>query len=127
MNSLTGGADKDLFKRRVEAKASVFQIGQAVAAMAGKTGLMIFDEIPQGPLLSLVGRKKKATLFLIGNPLIANEIFEQDPPVGLYVPLRLFVLSDYHDRTYIEYDKPSSLLAQFGDERILAGGKMLDQ
>ncbi|WP_460206121.1 DUF302 domain-containing protein [Scytonema sp. NUACC21] len=43
----------------------------------------------------------KAKLYVIGNPLIAKQMLEQNLGVGLYVPLRLFVYEDQKGRTQI--------------------------
>jgi uncharacterized protein (DUF302 family) len=74
----------------------------------------------------LLATAKKATLFVLGNPLIANRIFGHDLAAGLHVPLRLYVFSDTSGKTCIEYDKPSSLLNQFKNENVLAIAGMLD-
>ncbi len=53
--------------------------------------------------------------------------FEQTHGVGLYVPLRVFVYTDEAGKTYVAYDKPSTLLSQFHNEKISMIAGMLDQ
>ncbi|WP_254174033.1 DUF302 domain-containing protein [Planktothrix pseudagardhii] len=95
--------------------------------MVGKNDLMIFTHLESGKVLSLCGKFKQAKLYIMGNPLIANQMFEEDPAVGLYVPLRLFVYDEYNGKTYITYDQPSSLLGRFENPKILRVAEMLDQ
>jgi uncharacterized protein (DUF302 family) len=78
-------------------------------------------------MLSMTGLSVKATLFLIGNPNVGKQLFEQDRGVGLYVPLRLFVFTDAQGKTHVAYDKPSAELSQFSNEKVGMVGKMLDQ
>ncbi len=47
--------------------------------------------------------------------------------MGLYVPLRIFVYSDERGKTHVSYDKPSTLLAQFGNPKLEMIAQMLDQ
>ncbi len=78
-------------------------------------------------MLSMAGLQLKAKLFLVGNPNVGKQLFEQDHAVGLYVPLRIFVFADANGKTFVEYDKPSAVLAQFGNEKIGMVAKMLDE
>jgi uncharacterized protein (DUF302 family) len=77
-------------------------------------------------MLSMTGLNLKATLFLVGNPTVGKKLFDQNHGVGLYVPLRVFVY-EANEKTFISYDKPSSLLGQFNDKQIDMVAKMLDQ
>ncbi len=78
-------------------------------------------------MLSMAGLRLKATLFLVGNPMVGKKLFEQDHGVGLYVPIRVFVTEGKDGKTYVSYDKPSVLLKQFGNSQIDMTASMLDQ
>lgn len=67
-------------------------------------------------MLSMTGLSLKATLFVVGNPTVGNQLFEQDHDVGLYVPLRVFVYTDVSG--LVSYDRPTALLGQFQNEKI---------
>ena len=96
--------------------------------MAGKSGLMLFCAIGTGKLLSLLGEKRKAIQYIVGNPLIAIQMTEHNVGAGLYAPLRVLIYEDERRNTCLEYDKPSSLFGQFDDDRIgSVGGSQLDQ
>ena len=61
------------------------------------------------------------------NPTVGKQLFEQDHGVGLYVPLRVFVYTDAAGKTFVSYDRPSAILAQFRNEKIGMVAQMLDQ
>jgi Uncharacterized conserved protein len=103
------------------------EVAKAVKSLVAKNGMMVMAEVDQGKMLSMTGMSLKATLFVIGNPTVGKQLFEQDHAVGLYVPLRIFVYSDQSGKTRLAYDKPSSLLSQFGNEKITMAAQMLDQ
>ena len=111
----------------VESGKSFADVSGAVKKMVAGNGMMVMAEVDQGKMLSMTGLKLEAKLFLIGNPNVGKKLFQRNKGVGLYVPLRIFVYSDGHGKTFISYDKPSSLLAQFGDSEIKKVGGMLDQ
>lgn len=111
----------------VESGKSFDDVTKAVKNLVAKNGMMVMAEVDQGKMLSMTGLQLKATLFLIGNPNIGKQLFEQDHAVGLYVPLRLSVYSDANGKTFVEYDKPSTVLGQFQNEKIGMIGKMLDE
>jgi uncharacterized protein (DUF302 family) len=90
-------------------------------------GMMIMATVDQGNMLSMTGLKLKATLFLVGNPTVGKKVFEQNHGAGLYMPLRVYVYEDKDGKTYVSYDKPSSLLAQFDNQEINQTAAMLDQ
>jgi uncharacterized protein (DUF302 family) len=127
IESMVGKANNLIFQKLIDANASFTEVENAVKSMVGKNDLMIFTHLESGKVLSLCGKFKQARLYIIGNPLIANQMFEEDPAVGLYVPLRLFVYDEYNGKTYITYDKPSSLLSRFENLKILKVAEMLDQ
>ena len=93
----------------------------------GQGGMMIMATVDQGNMLSMTGLKLKATLFLVGNPTVGKKVFEQNHGAGLYLPLRVFVYEDKDGKTYVSYDKPSSLLTQFNSPEINQTAAMLDQ
>lgn len=90
-------------------------------------GMMIMATVDQGNMLSMTGLKLKATLFLVGNPTVGKKVFEQNHGAGLYLPLRVYVYEDRDGKTYVSYDRPSSVLAQFDNQEINQTASMLDQ
>ncbi len=111
----------------VESGKSFEDVTEALTGLVAKNGMMVMADVDQGNMLSMTGFKLKAHLFLVGNPTVGKQLFEQSHAVGLYVPLRVFVYADAGGKTYVEYDRPSALLGQFQDEKIGMVAQMLDQ
>ena len=62
--------------------------------MVGPSGFMLFRTSDHGALLRLVGQKKKAVQYLVGNPLFAIQMTQHDVRAGLYAPLRVLLYED---------------------------------
>lgn len=95
--------------------------------MAGPSGFMLFGTQNHGALLRLAGQKRKAIQYVVGNPLFALQITRHDIGASLYAPLRALIYEDEQGQTCVEYDRPSSLFGQFGDDRISPTAVMLDR
>jgi uncharacterized protein (DUF302 family) len=111
----------------VASDKSFEQVTGAVKSLVAKNGMMVMAEVNQGKMLSMTGLSLKATLFVVGNPTVGKQLFEQDRGVGLYVPLRVFVYANASGKTFVSYDRPSALLGQFQNEKIGMVAQMLDQ
>lgn len=111
--SLTAGSDAEALRVRIE-------------AMAGPSGFMLFGTNDHGSLLRLADQKRKAIQFVVGNPLFALRMTRHDIRASLYAPLRVLIYENEEGKTCVEYDRPSSLFGQFGDERIGPTATMLD-
>jgi uncharacterized protein (DUF302 family) len=111
----------------VASSKSFDQVTDALKSLVAKNGMMVMAQVDQGKMLSMTGLSLKATLFLVGNPTVGKQLFEQNHAVGLYVPLRISVYEDTDGKTYVEFDKPSTLLAQFKNDKIGMIAQMLDE
>ena len=111
---LRNGADPESVRTRLE-------------GMTGPSGFMLFQTSDHGALLRLAGQKKKALQYLLGNPLFAMQMTQHDIRAGLYAPLRVLLYEDERGKTCVEYDKPSSLFGQFGNDQISPTAAMLDK
>ena len=112
--SLAGSGDSEGVRARIE-------------AMAGPSGFMLFGTSDHGVLLRLAGQKRKAVQYVVGNPLFALRMTQHDIRAGLYAPLRVLIYENEDGNTCLEYDRPSSLFGQFGDERVAPTAAMLDR
>lgn len=101
---------------------------QARAKAYGDHGprLSIFGARDHGALLAIAGQRRQALQYEIGNPLTASRMTRHQLGAALYAPLRVLLREDDLGHGVFEYDLPSSLFGQFGDERVTAIGKMLD-
>jgi len=88
--------------------------------------LWIFLMRNHGEVTGADRQKSKAMQHEIGNPLTAERMTRHALAAGLYAPLRVILYEDASDRAVFEYDLPSSLFAQFGDERVVEVGRELD-
>lgn len=127
--SLAAAADTSFAGVRVTvaSEKSFDQVTGALKSAVSQNGMMVMAEVDQGQMLSMTGLTLKATLFLVGNPTVGKQLFEQDHAVGLYVPLRVFVYGGPDGKTYVSYDRPSALLGQFENEGIGMAATMLDE
>jgi uncharacterized protein (DUF302 family) len=111
--SLAAGEDAEKDRAKIE-------------AMVGPSGFMLFRTSDHGALLRLAGQKKKAIQYLVGNPLFAVQMTRHDIRASLYAPLRVLLYENEKGKTCVEYDKPSSLFGQFGNEKVTEVATMLD-
>jgi hypothetical protein len=52
---------------------------------------------------------------------------QHDIRASLYAPLRVLIYDNNERKTCVEYDRPSSLFGQFGNDRIAPTAAMLDR
>jgi uncharacterized protein (DUF302 family) len=57
-------------------------------------GLMIIARVDLGGVASLSGHETRCSLYLVGNPLIANQIISIDLRGSFYVPFRVALYDD---------------------------------
>ena len=88
--------------------------------------LAIFSARDHGGLLRTAGLARMAVQYEIGNPLTASRMTQHRMAAALYAPLRVLLYENEAGRAVFEYDRPSSLFGQFGDERVTAVGRELD-
>ena len=88
--------------------------------------LFIFLKRDHGALLQIAGRPRKALQYEIGNPLTATRMTRHQLPAALYAPLRVVLYENAAGGATFEYDRPSTLFGQFGDEQVAAVGRELD-
>ena len=101
-------------------------IGRAREALQRGPELAIFSARDHGGLLRIAGLARKAVQYEIGNPLTATRMTQHQLPASLYAPLRVVLYESEAGHAVFEYDRPSSLFGQFGDERVTAVARELD-
>ena len=88
--------------------------------------LVIFQKRDHGALLQVTGRPRNALQYEIVNPYTASKMTRHRLAAGLYAPLRVILYEDETGGSILEYDRPSSLFGQYGDERVMEVGRYLD-
>jgi uncharacterized protein (DUF302 family) len=101
-------------------------IARANEALQRGPELAIFSARDHGGLLRVAGQARKAVQYDIGNPLTATRMTRHRLPASLYAPLRVLLYENEAGLAVFEYDRPSSLSGQFGDERVTTVGRELD-
>ena len=101
-------------------------IERAKEALQRGPDLAIFSARDHGGLLRIAGLARKAVQYEIGNPLTATRMTQHQLPASLYAPLRVVLYENDAGHAVFEYDRPSSLFGQFGDERVTAVARELD-
>jgi hypothetical protein len=76
-------------------------------------------------LLRVAGQSRNALQYEIG-PIDRLEHDALSVGAVLYAPLRVVLSERLDGRTVFEYDLPSSLFGQFGDDRVTEVGRKLD-
>ena len=102
------------------------EIMRANEALQRGPELAIFSARDHGGLLRTAGLARKALQYEIGNPLTATRMTQHRLSTALYAPLRILLYENDAGRAVFEYDRPSSLFGQFGDDRVTAVGRELD-
>jgi uncharacterized protein (DUF302 family) len=101
------------------------ELRAALEKLAGRDGLAIHYVAEHGDWLILNGGRRNGAVYYIGNILSAVQMTRQNFSAGLYAPLRVAVYEEANG-TAFEYDKPSTLFAQFHDPKIDDVARSLD-
>ena len=125
--SRMGRIDYAAFNKMLTTGEPETAVQNYVKGIEGPLGLMIFNVIDHGLLLSLAGKTARARQYIVGNPLFALQMTQKDVRAGLYAPLRIYIREDGTDKSVIEYDLPSTLFGQFQNAEVDQVAMMLDQ
>jgi uncharacterized protein (DUF302 family) len=123
-----GPGDDKTFQSVVDKATSAEDFTARVRAAEGSSGFILFLKVEHGPWMARVGIGGRATMYTIGNPLIAQTMIRHNIEVGLNVPVRVLIYEDAASKTgRIGYDLPSSLMARLKDAEVTAAAKRLDE
>jgi uncharacterized protein (DUF302 family) len=89
----------------------------AVNRTVGPTGLVALTRLDSGALFSLSGTPFDATLYLVGNPLIARGLTAIAPAGVLYAPFRVAAYEDSAG-VHVAYDQPSTVFRSLGSPEV---------
>ena len=70
--------------------------------------------------------KPRMVRFVIGNPLIMQEMAKRVPDAGSYAPVTVLV-DERSDGVHLSYDRMASLLAPYGNSDALSVARNLDK
>lgn len=134
---ITSALPFEQVRRKLEAAAPLVDPALLRALVAGdqeqiktyeKTGptLSIFLVRDHGAILHIAGEPRHLLQYEIGNALTATKMTRHQPQAALYAPLRVVLLEDAQGHGVFEYDKPSTLFGQFGDDQVRDVARGLD-
>jgi uncharacterized protein (DUF302 family) len=86
----------------------------------------IFLVRDHGAILRIAGKTPNALQYDIGNPITASLMTRHQLSAALYAPIRVVLYENDAGRGVFEYDQPSTMFGQFGDERVTAVARGLD-
>ena len=87
---------------------------------------LLEQELDHGALLQIAGGKRNALQYSVGNPITATKMTRHQLSIALYAPVRVVLFEDEQGRGVLEYDRPSSLFGQYGDERVTEVSRYVD-
>ncbi len=105
----------------------IADVKSALSRIQGNAHLTIFSAAAHGDWLQIISGKRNAVQYVIGNVLIATQMTQHELAAGLYAPLRVMLYENDRGTATFEYDRPSSLFGQFGDERVTEVALELDR
>jgi uncharacterized protein (DUF302 family) len=94
--------------------------------LQGDAGLTLFSVAPHGDWLQIRNGARNALQYVIGNVLVSTQMTQYEPAAGLYAPLRIMLYENAAGTATLEYDRPSTLFGQYGDQRVTAISRDLD-
>ena len=102
-------------------------VRSALQHIQGDAGLVIFSMATHGDWLQIVSGKRNAVQYVIGNVLVSTQMTQHELAAALYAPLRIVLYENGLGTATFEYDRPSTLFGQFGNESVTAVALELDQ
>ncbi|VVO32587.1 hypothetical protein PS726_05111 [Pseudomonas fluorescens] len=100
---------------------------RALKELEALPALSIFGVRDHGALLGIAGLQRHAIQYDIGNPLTASKMSRHHISASLYAPIRVLLREDANGVAAFEYDRPLSVFGQFGNNKIDAVARKLDE
>ena len=86
----------------------------------------IFWEMDQGPAMRLAGIPIESKFYLVGNAVVARDLFRYTAAAGLGAPVRVCVSQRDGEQTRIDLDQATAFFSQFSETRPSAVPSLLD-
>ncbi|AZD58808.1 DUF302 domain-containing protein [Pseudomonas fluorescens] len=100
---------------------------RALKELEALPALSIFGVRDHGALLGIAGLQRHAIQYDIGNPLTASKMSRHHISASLYAPIRVLLREDANGVAAFEYDRPLSVFGQFGNNKVDAVARKLDE
>ena len=118
------------FDERIRAHlqhGDIERVKAELRTIQGDAGLVIFAIATHGDWLQILSGKRHVVQYVIGNVLVSTQMTQHELAAGLYAPLRIVLYENSGGTSTFEYDRPSSLFGQYGNEDVTAVARELDQ
>jgi hypothetical protein len=140
--SLLGGCEGQVGSRRYEAAVpplDTLRIASLLQRRAGwddvvadadteaPHGFLVFWRNDFAPLMALAGNTRPCTSYLMGNHVIAEQMYRHDPAAGFYASLRTAILAEPTGHARFLVDQPSTCFSSLGNPAITDVGLELDR
>jgi uncharacterized protein (DUF302 family) len=103
------------------------ETARALKELEALPTLSVFGFRDHGALLGIIGPRRHAIQYDIGNPLTASKMTRHKIAAGLYAPIRVLLGEDADGSVSIEYDRPVSTFGQFNSPDIDTVAQQLDK
>ena len=90
-------------------------------------GFLIYFRNDVHPVMELAGDPADCISYLMGNHVIAEQMFRYDPRVMMYAPLHVAIWQDKDGHAWFTADQPSTQFGSFDEPEIAAVGIDLDR
>jgi uncharacterized protein (DUF302 family) len=97
-----------------------------VAEVSAPSKFSIFWELDQGPAMRLAGIPIESKFYLVGNAVVARDLFRYTAAAGLGAPVRVCVSQRDGEETRIDLDQVTAFFSQFPETGPSEVPKLLD-
>jgi uncharacterized protein (DUF302 family) len=119
--------DMGAFRHLTIHSGSYAELGARINKMVGDAGLMEFTRFDIGQVLrKALGTKAPTSLrFVVGNPLIMEQMVEHVPDAAAYAPVTILI-DKRPGGVRLSYDRMATFLSPYGNEEALKVARELD-
>jgi uncharacterized protein (DUF302 family) len=97
-----------------------------VDQVSAPTKFSIFWEMDQGPAMRLAGIPIESKFYLVGNAVVARDLFRYTAAAGLGAPVRVCVSQRDGEQTRIDLDQVTAFFSQFPETGPSQVPRLLD-
>ena len=97
-----------------------------VEQVSAPSKFSIFWEMDQGPAMRLAGIPIESKFYLVGNAIVARDLFRYTAAAGLGAPVRVCVSQRDGEETRIDLDQATAFFSQFPETGPSEVPKLLD-
>jgi len=106
---------------------TVADVEEIMRSFVGSSGLIEFLRFNHGDIVHMekTGSKPGIVRLVVGNPSIMRQMAEHVPDAGSYAPVTILI-DERSDGVHLTYDRMTSFLATYENERALKVARELD-